>query len=69
MLTISLVFGQMEREVVAERTKEKIRDRQARGYWFGGFPPPGYRPHAEDKTRLDIDPQVFEEVRDQVPGR
>jgi DNA invertase Pin-like site-specific DNA recombinase len=43
-LNMLLSFAQFEREVTAERIRDKIAQSKARGMWMGGNPPLGYRP-------------------------
>lgn len=43
-LNMLLSFAQFEREVTAERIRDKIAASKARGMWMGGIPPLGYRP-------------------------
>ena len=43
-LNMLLSFAQFEREVTAERIRDKIAASKARGMWMGGTPPLGYRP-------------------------
>jgi DNA invertase Pin-like site-specific DNA recombinase len=43
-LNMLLSFAQFEREVTAERIRDKIAQSKARGMWMGGTPPVGYRP-------------------------
>ena len=42
-LNILLSFAQFEREVIAERVRDKIRASQQKGMWMGGNVPFGYR--------------------------
>jgi DNA invertase Pin-like site-specific DNA recombinase len=42
-LNILLSFAQFEREVTAERIRDKIRASRQRGMWMGGIVPLGYR--------------------------
>jgi len=42
-LNILLSFAQFEREVTAERIRDKVRASRMRGMWMGGVPPYGYR--------------------------
>ena len=42
-LNMLLSFAQFEREVTAERIRDKIAASKARGMWMGGTPPLGYR--------------------------
>jgi site-specific DNA recombinase len=44
-LNMLLSFAQFEREVTAERIRDKIAASKARGMWMGGIPPLGYRPN------------------------
>ena len=41
-LNMLLSFAQFEREVSAERVRDKIRASKAKGFWTGGIPPLGY---------------------------
>ena len=43
-LNVLLSFAQFEREVTAERIRDKIAASKAKGMWMGGIPPVGYRP-------------------------
>ena len=49
-LNVLLSFAQFEREVTAERIRDKIAASKKKGLWMGGIPPLGYDPHP-DKTR------------------
>ena len=42
-LNMLLSFAQFEREVTAERIKDKIAASKAKGMWMGGVPPIGYK--------------------------
>lgn len=44
-LNMLLSFAQFEREVTAERIRDKIAASKARGMWMGGIPPLGYAPN------------------------
>ena len=46
-LNILLSFAQFERELIAERTRDKMRAARRKGKWLGGYPVLGY----------DVDPQ------------
>jgi len=41
-LNVLLSFAQFEREVIAERIRDKIAASKKRGQWMGGLPPLGY---------------------------
>lgn len=43
-LNMLLSFARFEREVTAERIRDKIAASKARGMWMGGIAPLGYRP-------------------------
>jgi len=43
-LNMLLSFAQFEREVTAERIRDKISASKAKGMWMGGIPPLGYKP-------------------------
>jgi DNA invertase Pin-like site-specific DNA recombinase len=43
-LNMLLSFAQFEREVAAERIRDKIAASKAKGMWMGGTPPLGYEP-------------------------
>ncbi len=44
-LNMLLSFAQFEREVTAERIRDKIAASKAKGMWMGGTPPLGYEPN------------------------
>src|SRR5918993_1209784 len=46
-LNILLSFAQFEREIIGERTRDKLGAARRKGKWIGGSPPLGY----------DVDPQ------------
>lgn len=52
-LNMLLSFAQFEREVTAERTRDKIAASKKKGLWMGGLPPLGYDPHP-DKLRREL---------------
>ncbi|MEX0362661.1 MAG: recombinase family protein [Allomuricauda sp.] len=41
-LNVLLSFAQFEREMIAERTRDKVGASRAKGLWTGGIPPLGY---------------------------
>ncbi|MCA0871426.1 recombinase family protein [Seohaeicola saemankumensis] len=59
-LNILLSFAQFEREVIAERVRDKIAASKAKGMWMGGVPPLGYE--VKDR-KLVIIPDQAEDVR------
>lgn len=59
-LNMLLSFAQFEREVTAERIRDKIAASKARGMWMGGIPPLGYEP---DGRSLKIVEEHAELVR------
>ncbi|MCV2880387.1 recombinase family protein [Sedimentimonas flavescens] len=52
-LNVLLSFAQFEREVTAERIRDKIAASKNKGLWMGGLAPLGYDPHP-DKTRREL---------------
>ena len=50
-LNVLLSFAQFEREVTAERIRDKIAASKKKGLWMGGIPPLGYDPHPDPNTR------------------
>jgi site-specific DNA recombinase len=50
-LNVLLSFAQFEREVTAERIRDKIAASKKKGLWMGGVPPLGYQPHSDPKQR------------------
>lgn len=59
-LNILLSFAQFEREVTAERIRDKFRASRMKGMWMGGHPPFGYR---VENRRLVIDEAQAKQVR------
>ncbi|MEG8040376.1 recombinase family protein [Sphingomonas sp. LR60] len=52
-LNMLLSFAQFEREVTAERIRDKITASKARGMWMGGIPPLGYAPNGRSLTIVE----------------
>ncbi|NML95670.1 recombinase family protein [Novosphingobium olei] len=52
-LNMLLSFAQFEREVTAERIRDKIAASKAKGMWMGGTPPVGYRPNGRSLAIVD----------------
>ncbi|MDP2118526.1 MAG: recombinase family protein [Hoeflea sp.] len=59
-LNVLLSFAQFEREVTAERIRDKIAASKKKGLWMGGTIPLGYEP---DGRTLKIVPEEAETVR------
>jgi site-specific DNA recombinase len=59
-LNVLLSFAQFEREVTAERIRDKIAASKRKGLWVGGMVPLGYQLR---DGKLCIDPQEAETVR------
>ncbi|WP_138933368.1 recombinase family protein [Roseovarius arcticus] len=51
-LNVLLSFAQFEREVTAERIRDKIAASKKKGLWMGGVPPLGYDPHPDPNVRM-----------------
>ena len=61
-LNILLSFAQFEREMISERTRDKMAAARKKGKWTGGVPPLGYDV-AKDKPVLIINEQEAKLVR------
>ena len=59
-LNILLSFAQFEREVTAERIRDKVAASRRKGMWMGGVPPYGYR---VENRKLVVDEGAAEHVR------
>jgi len=59
-LNILLSFAQFEREVTAERIRDKFRASRMKGMWMGGTPPLGYR---VENRKLVVDEEQAAHVR------
>ncbi|TDK49687.1 recombinase family protein [Antarcticimicrobium luteum] len=63
-LNVLLSFAQFEREVTAERIRDKIAASKKKGLWMGGNLPLGYDRHPDPNTRtLVVNPEEAERVR------
>ncbi|MCZ2343926.1 MAG: recombinase family protein [Bacteroidales bacterium] len=62
VLNVLLSFAQFEREIIAERTRDKIAATRRKGKWSGGYPALGYTVDARSQ-RLVIEPREAERVR------
>jgi len=60
ILNVLLSFAQFEREMISERTRDKIAAARRKGKWSGGMPILGY---TVVKTKLVVDPAEAELVR------
>jgi site-specific DNA recombinase len=61
-LNILLSFAQFEREIIAERTRDKMAATRRKGQWAGGAPSLGYDIDAHLR-RLVVNPAEAEQVR------
>lgn len=61
-LNILLSFAQFEREIISERTKDKMGAARKKGKWLGGRAPYGYTAD-RDKKMLIINPKEAEAVK------
>ncbi|MEO1610670.1 MAG: recombinase family protein [Pseudomonadota bacterium] len=59
-LNILLSFAQFEREVTAERIRDKVAASRKKGMWMGGVPPYGYR---VENRKLVVDDERAAHVR------
>jgi site-specific DNA recombinase len=60
-LNILLSFAQFEREIIGERTRDKLSAARRKGKWIGGWPVLGYD---VKNGRLVVNPQEAEQVRE-----
>ncbi|WP_232468903.1 recombinase family protein [Croceicoccus marinus] len=63
-LNMLLSFAQFEREVTAERIRDKIAASKAKGMWMGGNPPLGYRPEGRSLAIVEEHARVVRHVFD-----
>ena len=63
-LNMLLSFAQFEREVTAERIRDKIAASKAKGMWMGGTPPLGYRPDGRSLAVVDDHAAIVRHVFD-----
>ncbi|MFL6720310.1 MAG: recombinase family protein [Sphingomonas sp.] len=61
-LNMLLSFAQFEREVTAERIRDKIAQSKARGMWMGGTPPIGYRPDGRSLAIVEEDAAIARHI-------
>ncbi len=62
-LNILLSFAQFEREIISERTKDKLSAARKRGQWLGGHPPFGYMRDPKETRKIIINPDEVDMVR------
>ena len=62
-LHVLLSFAQFEREIISERTRDKISAARQKGKWMGGYPVLGYDADATS-TRLVVNEAEAERVRE-----
>ncbi len=63
-LNMLLSFAQFEREVTAERIRDKIAQSKARGMWMGGFTPIGYQPNGRSLTIVEAHAAIVRDIFD-----
>ena len=61
-LNMLLSFAQFEREVTAERIRDKIAASKAKGMWMGGTPPLGYRPDGRTLAIVEEQAALVREI-------
>lgn len=61
-LNMLLSFAQFEREVTAERIRDKIAASKARGMWMGGNPPLGYKPDGRSLMIIAEHAEIIREI-------
>src|ERR1700680_1130590 len=61
-LNILLSFAQFEREIISERTRDKMVAARRKGKWTGGFPALGYDPNLLTRKLL-VNEQEADQVR------
>ena len=61
-LNMLLSFAQFEREVTAERIRDKIAASKAKGMWMGGTPPLGYRPDERSLAIVDNHADLIRDI-------
>ena len=61
-LNMLLSFAQFEREMVSDRTRDKVRAARRKGKWTGGMPPLGYDV-APEGGKLVVNKEEAEQIR------
>ncbi|VVS96288.1 recombinase family protein [Erythrobacter sp. EC-HK427] len=67
-LNMLLSFAQFEREVTAERIRDKIAASKARGMWMGGIPPLGYEPDGRSLRIVDDHAAIIRDLFERYRG-
>jgi DNA invertase Pin-like site-specific DNA recombinase len=63
-LNMLLSFAQFEREVTAERIRDKIAASKAKGMWMGGTPPLGYAPDGRSLSVVEDHAAIIRDIYD-----
>jgi len=61
-LNMLLSFAQFEREVTAERIRDKLAASKAKGMWMGGVPPLGYEPDGRSLKIIERDAALIRDI-------
>lgn len=61
-LNMLLSFAQFEREVTAERIRDKIAASKAKGMWMGGIPPLGYEPDGRSLKIVESHAKLIRDI-------
>lgn len=61
-LNMLLSFAQFEREVTAERIRDKIAASKAKGMWMGGTPPLGYEPKGRSLSIVEDHAEIVRDI-------
>jgi len=61
-LNMLLSFAQFEREVTAERIRDKIAASKAKGMWMGGTPPLGYEPNGRSLSIVEEHAEIVRDI-------
>jgi len=61
-LNMLLSFAQFEREVTAERIRDKTAASKAKGKWMGGIPPLGYEPDGRSPKIVDSHAAIIRNI-------
>ena len=61
-LNMLLSFAQFEREVTAERIRDKIAASKAKGMWMGGTPPLGYEPNGRTLAIVEEHAEIVRDI-------